>query len=215
MVFSLAPPAPTRLRYTRLEGRVILFEPEIAMAHTVSKSSWTLSLVHGDITLQDTHAIANAANGGLLGGGGVDGAIHRAAGPDLLAACREVKKSLQGGRLPTGQAVLTPGFALPAGYVIHCVGPVYDREGPEAPRLLASCYRHALRLCREHQLASIAFPSISTGVYGYPVREAATVAIRAITEDLETQPTPGLVRFCLFDATTLQAYKDAADEVLS
>lgn len=173
-----------------------------------------VSLVQGDITRQSTEAIANAANSGLLGGGGVDGAIHRAAGPDLLKACREVKKTLDGGLLPTGQAVLTPGFALPAKYVIHCVGPVYDREGDQAPRLLASCYLEALRICVDHNIDSIAFPSISTGVYGYPITEAAPVALQAVRQILQQESAPNLVRFCLFDSATYQGYAEAARKVL-
>ena len=176
--------------------------------------SCVISLVQGDITEQTTEAIANAANSGLLGGGGVDGAIHRAAGGELLAACREAKLSLPGGRLPTGQAVLTPGFALPAKYVIHCVGPVYDREGDQAPRLLSSCYRQALQICVDHGIDSIAFPSISTGVYGYPAREAAPIALSTIREILEQKSTPHLARFCLFDDFTFDCYLSAAREVL-
>ncbi|MGI5861166.1 MAG: O-acetyl-ADP-ribose deacetylase [Myxococcales bacterium] len=172
-------------------------------------------LVQGDITRERTDAIANAANSGLLGGGGVDGAIHRAAGPRLLEACREAKRSLPGGRLPTGEAVITPGFDLPARFVIHCVGPVYAREGPEAPRLLASCYQNALRLCVEYGLDSVAFPSISTGIYGYPVDEAAPVALGAVRGHLERERRPALVRFVLFDPATFRAYEQAADAALS
>ena len=119
-----------------------------------------LSLAQGDITRVTVDAIVNAANPVLLGGGGVDGAIHRAAGPKLLEACRQVKKTLPGGLLQTGGAVLTPGFELPARSVIHCVGPVYRQQGEGAWSLLADCYRNALRLCREHGIRSIAFPSI-------------------------------------------------------
>lgn len=174
-----------------------------------------VELVQGNIVHQDTDAIANAANSGLLGGGGVDGAIHRAAGPALLEACKEAKKSLVGGVLPTGQAVITPGFRLKAKHVIHCVGPVYAREGEQAARLLQSCYRNALRLCGEHAVRSIAFPSISTGVYGYPVGEAAPLALRAVRDVLDRHPMPSLVRFVLFDDTTLDAYATAARTVLA
>ncbi len=170
-------------------------------------------LERGDITRQDTEAIANAANSTLLGGGGVDGAIHRAAGPKLLQACRDAKRTLPSGLLPTGQAVLTPGFRLRAAHVIHCVGPVYAREGQDAPRLLASCYANALRLCREHDIRSIAFPSISTGVYGYPVQEAAPIALAAVRDALEANDTPHLVKFSLFDDTTLEAYGAAARDL--
>ena len=168
-----------------------------------------LELVEGNIVAQDTEAIANAANGGLLGGGGVDGAIHRAAGPELLEACREVKKSLPGGRLATGGAVLTHGFKLPARYVIHCVGPVYDRAGADAPRLLASCYREALRICLEQGILSISFPSISTGVYGYPLEEAALVAIAQVREFVIEHGVPKKVRFVLFGRDAFLAYEGA------
>ena len=184
------------------------------MEHRYGLAACSVELVRGNIVDEKTEAIANAANGGLLGGGGVDGAIHRGAGPQLLEACRQVKKTLPNGRLATGQAVLTPGFQLPAKYVIHCVGPVYSHEGADAPRLLSSCYDCALRLCRENSIHSIAFPSISTGVYGYPAGEAATVALRTVRSALESHATPGLVRFVLFDDATLQAYVRAAEYVL-
>lgn len=170
----------------------------------------TLVLVKGDITREQTDAIANAANSALLGGGGVDGAIHYAAGPGLLEACREAKKTLPGGRLRTGGAVLTPGFSLKARHVIHCVGPVYGTCGGEEEMLLARCYSEALRLCRENGLDSIAFPSISTGVYGYPVGEAAPVALGEVKRSLEGYDQPREVRFALFDATTFSAYEQAA-----
>jgi O-acetyl-ADP-ribose deacetylase len=172
--------------------------------------SCTLELVRGDVTKQKTDAIGNAANALLLGGGGVDGAIHRAAGPDLLEALHVLKKTLPGGVLKTGGAVITPGFRLAAKHIVHCVGPIYAREGAEAPELLASCYREALALVRQHGLSSIAFPSIATGVYGYPVREAAEVAIRTIDEQLREHRSPGLVRFVLFDDATVDAYEAAA-----
>jgi O-acetyl-ADP-ribose deacetylase len=173
-----------------------------------------IELCQGDITRQDTTAIANAANSMLMGGGGVDGAIHRAAGSDLKQALLEIKKSLPGGMLATGRAVLTPGFALASSYVIHCVGPIYDRELDESPALLASCYREALALCRDHAIDSVAFPSISTGVYGYPVSEAAPVALRAVAGHLSEVDQPRLCRFVLFDPPTLEAYRAAAVELL-
>jgi O-acetyl-ADP-ribose deacetylase (regulator of RNase III) len=146
----------------------------------------------------------------LLGGGGVDGAIHRSAGPELVAALRELKRELPGGTLETGGAVLTPGFRLRAKFVIHCVGPIYDRERERAAALLGRCYAEALRLCREHGISSVAFPSISTGVYGYPVQLAAPVALDAVRRALREYGTPSLCRFVLFDARTLGAYEDAA-----
>ena len=183
-------------------------------SHRFAVASASLELVQGDVTKQDTDAIGNAANALLVGGGGVDGAIHRAAGPKLMDALRAIKKTLPGGALKTGGAVLTPGFELRAQHVVHCVGPIFAREGDDAPELLASCYREALRLVREKSLASIAFPSISTGVYGYPVRDAARVAVGAVATELREFKTPSLVRFVLFDETTLQAYVDAATGLL-
>jgi O-acetyl-ADP-ribose deacetylase (regulator of RNase III) len=177
-------------------------------------ASTSLELLRGDVTQQDTDAIGNAANAMLVGGGGVDGAIHRAAGPKLMDALRAIKKTLPGGALKTGGAVITPGFHLRAKHVVHCVGPIFAREGADAPELLASCYREALRLVREASLASIAFPSISTGVYGYPVRDAANVALAAVASELREFKTPALVRFVLFDEPTLQAYVDAATGLL-
>lgn len=185
------------------------------MSRAFQLAGGSIILERGDITKQRTEAIANAANSSLLGGGGVDGAIHRAAGPQLLQACREVKAKLAYGMLPTGEAVLTNGFALPARYVIHCVGPIYSQAGSEAPRLLASCYRNALKLCREHGIRSIAFPSISTGVYGYPVEKAAPVALGAVRDTLEPGQPPEEVRFCLFDDATLEAYIAAATNLFA
>jgi O-acetyl-ADP-ribose deacetylase (regulator of RNase III) len=173
----------------------------------------SLELEQGDITRAETDAIGNAANAMLAGGGGVDGAIHRAAGPGLLDSLREVKKGLPGGVLPTGRAVLTPGFALRARFVIHCVGPIYAREEERAAELLGSCYRSALSLCEEHALSSIALPSISTGVYGYPVEEAAPVALDAVAAVLARSKVVERCCFVLFDAPTLAAYASAAERL--
>jgi O-acetyl-ADP-ribose deacetylase (regulator of RNase III) len=146
--------------------------------------AWTLpggaglTIVRGDLTLQAVDAIVNAANERLLGGGGVDGAIHAAAGPQLLAACRAIPEVRPGVRCPTGDARITPGFDLPARYVIHTVGPVYDSPDESAPRL-AAAHASSLRLAREHGLRSVAFPAISCGVYGYPLDEAAEIALEA------------------------------------
>ncbi|MGQ9887972.1 MAG: O-acetyl-ADP-ribose deacetylase [Aggregatilineales bacterium] len=159
-----------------------------------------LELVQGDITQQDTDAIVNAANSSLLGGGGVDGAIHRAAGPELLAATR-----LLGG-CPTGEARITPGFKLKARYVIHAVGPVYRRGDASVPALLASAYTSSLALAVENGLETIAFPSISTGAYGYPLNEAAPVALNAVCEFLASHNQLELVRFALFDDQSLRVY---------
>lgn len=175
----------------------------------------TLELVLGDLTQADTVAIANAANAMLMGGGGVDGAIHRAAGAGLREALHAEKLKLDGGLLPTGSAVITPGFELRARYIIHCVGPIYSREGSSrAAELLASCYTQALALCREQGIESVAFPSISTGAYGYPLPEAAEVAVATVCDDLERHQAPALCRFVLRDETTWGAYRRAADRRL-
>lgn len=134
-----------------------------------------IEIVRGDITKLDVDAIVNAANERMLGGGGVDGAIHRAAGPRLLAACREVPEVRPGVRCPTGESRITPGFDLPAGHVIHTVGPVWHGGDSGEPEKLASCYRSALELARENGIRSIAFPAISCGIYGYPPERAARV----------------------------------------
>jgi O-acetyl-ADP-ribose deacetylase (regulator of RNase III) len=166
-----------------------------------------LELVQGDITRQDTDAIVNAANTSLLGGGGVDGAIHRAAGPELLEECRAL------GGCRTGEAKITKGYQLKARHVIHTVGPVYH-GWPRDAALLASCYENSLRLAAAYGLRSMAFPSISTGVYGYPVAEAAPTALEAVIRYLRTHPGFELVRFVLFDQGTFEAYARALARLL-
>lgn len=166
-----------------------------------------LELVVGDITRQDTDAIVNAANSSLLGGGGVDGAIHRAAGPELLAECRTL------GGCQTGDAKITRGYRLQARYVIHTVGPIY-RGSPRDAALLASCYRRSLDVASANRLRSVAFPSISTGAYGYPVRQAAPVALGAIVEYLGAHTDIALVRCVLYDQPTYQAYESALDQLV-
>src|SRR5215216_319786 len=141
-------------------------------------------VVVGDITRQDVTAIVNAANSTLLGGGGVDGAIHRAGGPEILKECQQIRASVYPHGLPTGQAVITTGGNLPAKYVIHTVGPIYGREPERESELLAACYQNSLLLARQHGVSSIAFPSISTGVYGYPKAEAAKIASTTIKDFL-------------------------------
>lgn len=165
-----------------------------------------LELVEGDITRQDTEAIVNAANPSLLGGGGVDGAIHRAGGPEILAECRRL------GGCATGDAKITTGGRLKARYVIHTVGPVYRREGPQrSAELLASAYRRSLEVAAEHGVRSLSFPSISTGAYGYPLDEAAPVALRAVSDYLSTHPDSSieLVRFVLYGRPAYRVYEQA------
>jgi len=145
-----------------------------------------LRLAEGDITLQDTDAIVNAANSGLMGGGGVDGAIHRAGGPAILEDCKNIVAKQ--GRLPTGRAVITTGGNLKAKYVIHTVGPVWHGGGHDEPSLLASAYTESLQLAVQYGLRSVSFPSISTGAYGYPLAEAAEVALGAVRNYLEASP---------------------------
>jgi O-acetyl-ADP-ribose deacetylase (regulator of RNase III) len=162
-----------------------------------------LELVEGDITQQDTEAIVNAANNSLLGGGGVDGAIHRAGGPEILAECRKL------GGCPTGEAKITTGGRLKARYVIHTVGPVYWHEGAErSAELLASAYRRSLEVAAENGVRSLAFPSISTGAYGYPLDEAAPVALRTVMDYLSGQANGGieLVRFVLYGRRAYEIY---------
>lgn len=167
-----------------------------------------LRLKTGDITLEAADAIINAANPSLMGGGGVDGAIHRAGGPAILAECRRIVA--EQGQLPTGKAVLTGGGRLPARYVIHTVGPVWQGGGQGEATALASAYTESLRLAVQHNLETVAFPSISTGAYGYPVAEAARLALGTVGAFLRR--TPGnlkIVTFVLFDARTRERYREA------
>jgi O-acetyl-ADP-ribose deacetylase len=167
---------------------------------------------HGpaDITKETTEAIVNAANSSLLGGGGVDGAIHRSGGPSILQECKRIVAKI--GALPPGKAVLTTGGRLPAKYVIHTVGPMYRGSRNDATTL-ASCYRESLRLADDHLIASIAFPSVSTGIYGYPVSEASEIAIRTVFEVLPTCTHVHHARFVLFDTITCEAYVQAAEKI--
>jgi O-acetyl-ADP-ribose deacetylase (regulator of RNase III) len=162
----------------------------------------------GDITREQSDAIVNAANSSLLGGGGVDGAIHRAGGPTILEACRQIVERI--GRLPAGQAVATPAGRLPARYVIHTVGPFWSGGNQGEAETLASCHRESIRIADELQLTSIAFPAISTGAYRYPVDQASLVAITSAAEALEKAAHVREVRFVLFDSETFTQYANAA-----
>lgn len=166
-----------------------------------------IEVVLGDITKEKVDAIVNAANSGLRGGGGVDGAIHRAGGPAIMAECRKL------GGCPTGDAKITTGGNLPAKYVIHAVGPVY-RDGKHGePELLKSCHVRSLEIAREKKLKSIAFPAISCGVYGYPVEEAAPLALGTVNEFLQQHGDIELVRFVLFTPDVYEAFKAALDHI--
>ena len=171
----------------------------------------TLELVTGDITDESTDAIVNAANSSLLGGGGVDGAIHRAAGPALLAECKKIRD--QRGTLPAGQAVATSAANLRARYVIHTVGPVWQGGNLNEPQVLESCYCHAMEEADRKLCASISFPSVSTGAFGYPVDDAAEIAIRTVADLLHTPKSVKLVRFVLFDQRTHKAYVRAVEQL--
>ena len=162
-----------------------------------------LELVQGDITRVDADAIVNAANSSLQGGGGVDGAIHRAAGPELLAECRTV------GRCPAGQAKLTKGYRLPARHVIHTVGPVWHGGNQSEEAVLARCYKSVFALVEQHGLRSVAFPSISTGVYGFPITRAAPIALREIHAALARLPQLEMVTVVLFSSADLETYQRA------
>lgn len=170
-----------------------------------------LAIIQGDITRQATDAVVNAANSGLMGGGGVDGAIHRAGGPAILEECQRIVA--RQGRLPTGQAVITTGGKLKAKYVIHTVGPIWRGGDKGEAALLESAYRESLKLAAARKLTSLSFPSISTGAYGYPLAEAAGIALKTAKAFLSEQSTLKEVVFVLFDARTFQAYAAALEEL--
>jgi O-acetyl-ADP-ribose deacetylase len=163
-------------------------------------------VVVGDITKQETDAIVNAANSSLLGGGGVDGAIHRAGGPLILDQCREIRRTLYPNGLPTGEAVLTAAGDLPAQYVIHTVGPIYGSHRGQEAKLLAACYKNSLALAMKHSLESIAFPAISTGIYGYPRDEAGAVSSQAIQEFLAGDDMIKDVRLVFFQPRDAEVF---------
>jgi O-acetyl-ADP-ribose deacetylase (regulator of RNase III) len=184
------------------------------MAHSVRYrigSKATLELVTGDITDETTDAIVNAANSSLLGGGGVDGAIHQAAGPSLLSECKKIRDLR--GPLPPGQAVTTSGAKLKARYVIHTVGPVWQGGKVNEPQILESCYCNSMEQANIKSCTSVSFPSISTGAFGYPVGPAAQIALRAIADLLHQPRSVKLVRFVLFDERSYKAYAAAAEEL--
>lgn len=189
----------------RLQGQCRITHGDLRKDSTCNKGLTTVKveIVQGDITTQRVDAMVNAANAGLLGGGGVDGAIHRAAGPELLEECRTL------GGCETGRAKITKAYRLPAQYVIHTVGPVWRGGTAGEAELLASCYRTSLELAREHGCASIAFPAVSCGVYGYPLEEAARVSLTAVHEYARSHSTPCLVRWVLLDASAYEAWTQA------
>jgi O-acetyl-ADP-ribose deacetylase (regulator of RNase III) len=168
-----------------------------------------VEIIQGDITRLEVEAIVNAANEKLLGGGGVDGAIHRAAGPQLLEACREL------GGCPTGDAKITKGYNLPARYVIHTVGPVWQGGGSNEKNLLANCYRNSLQLAVDQNLRSIAFPSISTGVYRFPIEPASRIALRVILNFVETEAAAPRVVMACFSEEDLEVYRKVYQELLT
>jgi O-acetyl-ADP-ribose deacetylase (regulator of RNase III) len=171
-----------------------------------------LGLTQGDITKQGVDAIVNAANSGLMGGGGVDGAIHRAGGPAILEECRQIISRI--GRLSAGKAVITTGGNLKAKYVIHTVGPVWHGGSRGESELLASAYGESLKLAAEHQLKTVAFPSISTGAYGYPVAEAARVALTTVMDFLRNEATSlENVLFVLYDFNTYSIYTEQLKKI--
>jgi O-acetyl-ADP-ribose deacetylase (regulator of RNase III) len=167
-----------------------------------------IDVIQGDITLQKVDAIVNAANKSLLGGGGVDGAIHRAAGPRLLEECRMLNGC------ETGSAKITGGYDLTAKSVIHTVGPIWDGGNHDEDRLLAECYRNCLKLAKKNQIRSLAFPSISTGAYGFPIKRASKIAAGEIARYLEHSPLPEKVILVCFDTTTYQEYLSAVQSLL-
>lgn len=167
-----------------------------------------LALIQGDITQEDTDAIVNAANTGLRGGGGVDGAIHRAGGPSIMAECRRI------GGCPTGQAVITTGGKMKARYVIHTVGPVYRDGSHGEAELLASAYRESLKMASARHLKSLSFPAISAGVYGYPLEEAARIALQTVIDYLKKNRDIELVRFVLFNQSAYDTFSNALGKLL-
>ena len=183
------------------------------MAQNLRIGDAVIELARGDITREQVDAIVNAANSGLMGGGGVDGAIHRAGGPSILEDCKAIVE--RQGRCPTGKAVITGAGRLKARHVIHAVGPRFGRHGGKDADLLASVYRESLRLAAEAGCESVAFPAISTGAYGYPLDDAARVSVGAVREWLRTPTSIKRVRFVLFDDEALRAFERALESLRS
>jgi len=176
---------------------------------------WRTTRVHivqGDVTEQDVDAIVNAANSSLMGGGGVEGAIHRRGGPQILEECKRLRRENWPNGLPTGKAAITSGGQLRARHVIHTVGPVWRGGDGEEPRELADCYANSLILAKEKRLKSVAFPSISTGAYGYPIERASRIALKTVREFVENEGWPPEVIFVLFSSRDVEAYEKAAKE---
>jgi O-acetyl-ADP-ribose deacetylase (regulator of RNase III) len=186
---------------------------ENAMQNEFKVGKATVRLVRGDITEMETDAIVNAANQSLMGGGGVDGAIHRRGGPKILEECKRIRATEWPQGLPTGKAVITSGGNLKAKHVIHTVGPVWRGGNRGEPELLAQAYQNSLRLAVAEKLKTVAFPSISTGAYGYPVEDACRVALNAVKEFLEKEDNLDEVVFVLFSESALEVYSDEVKEV--
>lgn len=178
------------------------------MVRLVPALSNRITLIQGDITVQHVDAIVNAANTSLLGGGGVDGAIHRAAGPELLEECRAL------GGCPTGEARITKGYRLPAKYVIHTPGPIWRGGEHDEDRLLANCYRNSLRLAAQHGVRTLAFPSISTGIYGFPIERASRIAAREVKAFLENDATIERAVFVCYSRPDYTVYQSALKEIV-
>jgi O-acetyl-ADP-ribose deacetylase (regulator of RNase III) len=172
-----------------------------------------IRLVQGDITDQDVDAVVNAANSGLMGGGGVDGAIHRRGGPAILEECKRIRQKEWPGGLPAGKAVITNGGSLKARHVIHTVGPVWSGGRGGERVALAECYYNSLRIAAQNGLRSVAFPSISTGAYGYPIREASRVALKAVKSYVESSGAPVEVTFVLYSENDFKTYMEALEEL--
>jgi len=182
------------------------------METTIGKSK--IKLVQGDITDQETEAIVNAANPSPMGGGGVDGAIHRKGGPNILEECKKIRNTEWPEGLPTGKAVITSSGKLKAQYVIHSVGPIWRGRKRDEPRLLSDAYWNSLELAVSKELKTIAFPSISTGAYAYPVENASRIALKTVKSFLEEKDGLEEVRFVLFNKSDLETHKDAIKEML-